>query len=117
MRAAIAGFPAARQPSIPGYPLPPFPRKRESKTVLPYNAAYLSIHLWIPAYAGMTVSERDEEPERRRLPQPIARRRLPPALASSFAKGATLSRPLESGKVGPAAVHCAAAAKAAGLGE
>ena len=39
---------------IPG-PLPSFPRKRESRTALPYNAAYLSSNHGIPAYAGMTV--------------------------------------------------------------
>ena len=37
-------------------PLPSFPRKRESKTVLPYAAAVLVSHSWIPAYAGMTVN-------------------------------------------------------------
>ena len=36
-------------------PQPSFPRKRESRTVLPYNAAVLVSHRGIPAYAGMTV--------------------------------------------------------------
>ena len=36
-------------------PQPSFPRKRESRTVLPYDAAALSSHCGIPAYAGMTV--------------------------------------------------------------
>ena len=34
---------------------PSFPRKRESRTVLPYNAASPANNRWIPAYAGMTV--------------------------------------------------------------
>ena len=43
---------AARRPS--------FPRKRESRTVLSYNAAVLSSHCGIPAYAGMTVEGRQQ---------------------------------------------------------
>ena len=35
--------------------LPSFPRKRESRTVLPYDAASLANHRGIPACAGMTV--------------------------------------------------------------
>ena len=46
-RAALTVIPAAPQPS--------FPRKRESRTVLPYDAAVLAINREIPAYAGMTV--------------------------------------------------------------
>ena len=42
---------------IPAAPLPSFPRKRESRTVQPYDAALLASHRWIPAYAGMTVVE------------------------------------------------------------
>ena len=38
-----------------GPSLPSFPRKRESRTVLPYDATYLASHRRIPAYAGMTV--------------------------------------------------------------
>ena len=34
---------------------PSFPRKRESRTALPYNVASLSSNRRIPAYAGMTV--------------------------------------------------------------
>ena len=36
-------------------PLPSFPRKRESRTVLPYTAAVLAGNRRIPACAGMTV--------------------------------------------------------------
>ena len=40
---------------IPAAPLPSFPRKRESRTVLTYDAAVSAINREIPAYAGMTV--------------------------------------------------------------
>ena len=43
--------------AIPAAFLPSFPRKRESRTVLSYDAASWSSNLWIPAYAGMTVAE------------------------------------------------------------
>ena len=36
-------------------PPPSFPRKRESRTVLPKTGILLVKHFWIPAYAGMTV--------------------------------------------------------------
>ncbi len=39
-------------------PLPSFPRKRESRTVMPYNTTVLASHRGIPAYAGMTVGGR-----------------------------------------------------------
>ena len=37
--------------------LPSFPRKRESRTVLPHDAALLTSRRGIPAYAGMTVGD------------------------------------------------------------
>ena len=40
---------------IPAPSLPSFPRKRESRTALPYAAAVLASNYRIPAYAGMTV--------------------------------------------------------------
>ena len=36
-------------------PLPSFPRKRESRTVMPKTGILTIGHFWIPAYAGMTV--------------------------------------------------------------
>ena len=48
------GIPTGSSTVIP-IPLPSFPRKRESRTVLPYNAASLASNRRIPAYAGMTV--------------------------------------------------------------
>ena len=47
---------------------PSFPRKRESRTVLPYNAASPASHHGIPACAGMTVKGRDDGFMRRRIP-------------------------------------------------
>ena len=41
---------------IPGYPLPSFPRQRESRTALPYAATVLAGRRRIPAYAGRTVA-------------------------------------------------------------
>ena len=38
-----------------GGPLPSFPRKRESRTALPYDAAAAASNRRIPAYAGRTV--------------------------------------------------------------
>ena len=50
--AALSSFAAI---VIPAAPLPSFPRKRESRTVL-QKTGLLSIgHLGIPAYAGRTV--------------------------------------------------------------
>ena len=50
----VSGNPAAAGLDI-AIPLPSFPRKRESRTVLSYDATVLSSKGWIPAYAGMTV--------------------------------------------------------------
>ena len=41
---------------------PSFPRKRESRTALPYDVAPLSSNCEIPAYAGMTVERRPAAP-------------------------------------------------------
>ena len=40
-------------------PLPSFPRKRESRTAMPYNAASPASNSGIPAYAGRTVGRRE----------------------------------------------------------
>ena len=42
-------------PQITQSPQPSFPRKRESRIVLPKTGILPSRHFWIPAYAGMTV--------------------------------------------------------------
>ena len=56
MRLYESTYRPSRRAPLPSFPppLPSFPRKRESRTVLPYNAAVLASHRGIPAYAGRT---------------------------------------------------------------
>ena len=62
MTVSIAGRPGlpfnrpSRAGGNPGFRLPSFPRKRESRPALPYTAASPASNCQIPAYAGMTVS-------------------------------------------------------------
>ena len=67
----MSGWGAA--PTVIPAPLPSFPRKRESRTALPYNVASSSSNRKIPAYAGMTVAGRKPAatPLQRRLANPL----------------------------------------------
>ena len=53
-------------------PLPSFPRKRESRIVLPKTSILPIRHFWIPACAGRTVGEGVAPPTTINFPKPAA---------------------------------------------